>query len=1160
MDKNAIKKFAVWARTELIARVSLKGVEYGITEDNIMDAAADSIHGSVLSGDEKKQRQALIAEINEKGYQQVMEEVAYTWFNRFSALRFMEVNGYLPSHVRVFTDEENNFKPQIITEAIHLDLDGLDMEKVYALKEAEKTEELYKYLLIVQCNALNKILPGMFQKIADYTELLLPDNLLREGSVIQQMIELIPEEDWKDAVQIIGWLYQYYNSEKKDDVFAALKKNVKITKENIPAATQLFTPDWIVRYMVENSLGRLWVEGHPNDELKSQWKYYLEEAEQEPEVLAQLAEIRKEYAALTPDQLKVIDPCSGSGHILAYMFDVLMQIYESYGYTTREAVASIVENNLYGLDIDDRAAQLAYFSVMMKARQYDRRFFSRGIQPHVYAIAESNHVNQFAVDYFCNGDAKLTATMDTIISELHDAKEYGSILTVTPQDWDALYARFAEIKKEIHLAQEAALRELLPLVQTAQALAQKYDAVVTNPPYMGSSGMSAKLSNYVKKNYPDSKSDLFSVFIEKCGQMPKKNGYQAMITQHAWMFLSSFEKLRAKILRTDIVNMAHLGARAFEEIGGEVVQTTSFVVRKSHITDYKGEYCRLIEPTTQQGKEDMFLAGENRYIADQTNFSKIPGSPVAYWLNESFVENYEKYPLVGNVSNVKKGMFTGANDLFFRLWHEPLFSSIDFGVTTKEEVSNAHYVPMNSGGSFRRWYGNRWNIIKFDKKHYDMITANKGHRNPQFYFQKSAVWTKITTGNFSLRISEAGFINNDASMAIYKGSVSLELIAGLLNSKVAQYYLNLVNESLNYTTGNVSSIPYISNNAAEIEKKVNSCIDISRTDWDSFETSWDFQHHPLLCKVPTIAEAFDQWQAECDERFNQLKANEEELNRIFIDIYGLQDELTPDVADKDITVHRIFDTKDDVPESMQGSKYVRTKRDEIVSFISYAVGCMFGRYSLDVDGLAYAGGEWDASKYASFAADKDNIIPICDDEYFGDDIVGRFVDFVETVYGADTRDENLQFIADALGGKGQPKAVIRKYFLNDFYKDHCKMYQKRPIYWLFDSGKKNGFKCLIYMHRYQPDTIARIRTDYVHEQQARYRTAIADREQRIANAAAGERVKLKKELTALQAQDAEIRTYEEKIHHLADQMISIDLDDGVKKNYAIFKDVLAKIK
>ena len=611
MDKNAIKKYAVWARKELIARVTQKAEQYEITEKKTTPADANSIGGRVLTAAEKKQRQALIAKINQDGFEQVMEEVAYTWFNRFTALRFMEVNNYLPSHTRVFTNENGEFKPQILADAIQLNLEDLNMDKVFELKDANKTEELYKYLLITQCNALSGILPRMFQKIEDYTELLLPDYLLREGSVIEQMIALIPEEDWTDQVQIIGWLYQYYNSEKKDDVFAALKKNVKITKENIPAATQLFTPDWIVRYMVENSLGRLWLEGHPDvkeqflpteeeqsayakgnrDPEDTKWHYYLEEAEQEPEVQAQLVEIRKEYAALTPDQLKVIDPCSGSGHILAYMFDVLMKIYESYGYTTREAVASIVENNLYGLDIDERAAQLAYFAVMMKARQYDRRVFSRGIQPHVYAIVESNHVDQFAVDYFCNGDAKLKAAMDTILSDLHDAKEYGSILTVTSQDWPALYDRFAEITEDINMSREAAQRELLPLVQVAEALAQKYDVVVTNPPYMGSSGMSAKLSDFVKKNYSDSKNDLFAVFIERCGQMAKKNGYQAMITQHAWMFLASFEKLRSKLLMVDIVNMVHLGARAFEEIGGEVVQTTLFVMRKSHIAEYKGKYC-----------------------------------------------------------------------------------------------------------------------------------------------------------------------------------------------------------------------------------------------------------------------------------------------------------------------------------------------------------------------------------------------------------------------------------------------------------------------------------------------------------------------------------------------------------------------------------------
>lgn len=1176
MDKSAIKKFAVWARTELIARVSLKGVEYGITKDNIEDANADSVGGKVLTADEKKQRQALIAEIKDKGYKQVMEEVAYTWFNRFSALRFMEVNSYLPSHVRVFTDEENNFKPQIIAEAIHLDLDGLNMEKVYELKEAEKTEELYKYLLIVQCNALNKILPGMFQKIADYTELLLPDNLLREGSVIQQMIELIPEDDWKDAVQIIGWLYQYYNSEKKDDVFAALKKNVKITKENIPAATQLFTPDWIVRYMVENSLGRLWLEGHPDvkeqflpteeeqsayaagnrDPEDTKWHYYLEEAEQEQEVQAQLAEICKEYAALTPDQLKVIDPCSGSGHILAYMFDVLMKIYESYGYTTREAVASIVENNLYGLDIDDRAAQLAYFAVMMKARQYDRRFFSRGIQPHVYAIVESNHVNEFAVDYFCNGDAKLKEAIDIIISELHDAKEYGSILTVTPQDWSALYDRFAEIMEDINISRETALRELLPLVQVAEALAQKYDVVVTNPPYMGGRNMNDKLNSFVKENYTEYKSDFFSAFVIHSSEMTKKNGFCGFFTPYVWMFIQSYEQMRKYLYNyATIETLIQFEYSAFEEA---TVPVCTFVFR-NHRVEKKGKYLRLVD--FRGGMEVQRLktleAIKNHkcgfyYEQNTDDFSKIPDSPVAYWVSNNFMKMFDKGIRLGEIADSKQGMATADNNRFLREWYEIEYRSIYFHAKNLEDAKICGYkwFPYNKGGEFRKWYGNNDYVVDWENDGYEIkhFLDGKGklRSRPQnlTYMCKSSVsWSDITSETNAFRYKPEGHFFDITGMSFFSEKDKLYLLA-LCNTKVVAKILEIIAPTMHCQCGDVANIPVIKddmkrNHIDEIAK-VN--IEISRKDWDSFENSWDFQHHPLLRKVPTITEAFDQWQAECGDRFNQLKANEEELNRIFIDIYGLQDELTPEVEDKDVTVRKADLGRD------------------IRSFISYAVGCMFGRYSLDENGLAYAGGEWDSNKYVSYPADKDNIIPICDDEYFEDDIVGRFVEFVKTVYGEDTLDENLKFIADALGGKWQPKDVIRNYFLNDFYKDHCKIYQKRPIYWLFDSGKKNGFKALVYMHRYQPDTIARIRTDYVHEQQARYRTAITDLEQRIANVSTGERVKLNKKLTNLQAQANEIRTYEEKIHHLADQMISIDLDDGVKKNYAIFQDVLAKIK
>ena len=697
MDKNAIKRYAVWARRELISRVSQKALQYGIAEDNIVPATATSVNGVVLSDEEVRQRKALIEQIRSKGYEQVMEEVAYTWFNRFIALRFMEVNGYLPSHVRVFTDEDNNFKPQILAEAINLELDGFDMERVYALKDANDNDTLFKYLIIVQCNALNPILPGMFQKIDDYTVLLFPDNLLREGSVIQQMIEMIPEEDWKDAVQIIGWLYQYYNSEKKDEVFAALKKNVKITKENIPAATQLFTPDWIVRYMVENSLGRLWLEGHPDakDQLlptqeeqsayaagnrnpeDTKWHYYLEEAEQEPDVQEKLAEIRKEYAALTPEQIKVIDPCCGSGHILAYLFDVLMQIYEVYGYTAREAVRSIVENNIYGLDIDDRAAQLAYFSVMMKARQYDRRFLSRKDeddnpdvpQPHVYSIAESNHLDKYAVEYFVGGDAKLKAAMNTIIKELHDAKEYGSILTVTPQDWSALYHRFDDIKSDIDLSREVAQRELLPLVQVAEALAQKYDVVVTNPPYMAMSNGDSKLDSFVKKNFPTAKADLFACFIQKGNEMLSPGGFNSMVTMQSWMFLSSFVKMRESLLRSrTITNLMHMD----NMVMGIAFGTAVTIFRHGCIKNYRGNYHHIKLQDIHNGFPTEFPVSANRYLqVSSEGFSKMPNCPIAYWASNKMISLFDKGSLADDFISGGRNKTHNDEKYLRMLWEVP---------------------------------------------------------------------------------------------------------------------------------------------------------------------------------------------------------------------------------------------------------------------------------------------------------------------------------------------------------------------------------------------------------------------------------------------------------------------------------------------------------
>ena len=1171
MDKSAIKKFAVWARRELIGRVSQKAMQYGIEKDNIIDAAADSINGNVLTDTQKNQLRALISQINHKGFEEVMEEVAYTWFNRFIALRFMEVNGYLPIRVRVFTDDEKNFKPQIIDEALHLDLDDLDMDKVYEFKNANQTEELYKYLLITQCNALSSVLPGMFQRISDYTELLLPDNLLWEGSVIEQMISLIPEEDWQDAVQIIGWLYQYYNAEKKDEVFAALKKNVKITKENIPAATQLFTPDWIVRYMVENSLGRLWVEGHPNDELNSGWKYYLEEAEQEPEVQAQLAEIRKEYATMNPKQIKCIDPCCGSGHILAYLFDVLVQIYESYGYTTREAVESIVKNNLYGLDIDDRAAQLAYFAVMMKARQYDRRFFSRQIQPNVYAIQESNDIDKYALDYFCNGDAKLKAAMDSIVKEMQDAKEYGSILNITPVDFVSLYARFDEVRDDISMRKETVLNDLLPLVQVTEVLAQKYDVVITNPPYMGSSNMGSALSELIKELYPNTKIDLSTVFMEKNLSMCKSLGFVSMINIPVWMNLAGCQKFRIDLIENrTFVNMLHFGRGVF----GSDFGSTAFIFTRKHIPEFKGRYRRLF---LQQGavdsveqKEKWFFDGIGEYIVKQSNFEQIPGGVFAYQVSERICNHFALDMTLSKYGTAKQGLITGNNDAFMRFWFEVSFMNMQTNCPNREYTlhNETRWYPYNKGGEYRKWFGNCWYVVDWSNdgyriQHYydDKGKLRSRPQNMAFYFKEGLTWTALTAGKFSMRYSPNGFLF-DAMGPVYfpEKKENLNYILGLLNSKLGVLFLRILCPNLKFDQKPLESVPLIvdERKKGNVNGLVKDCIIGGKKDWDSFETSWDFQIHPLVRLKDSmkftvtdrdnkkesyfLQGAYRAWENECEERFNQLKANEEELNRIFIDIYGLQDELTPEVEDKDVTVRK-----------------ADLQRD-IKSLISYAVGCMFGRYSLDVEGLAYAGGDWDDSKYTTYPADKDNIIPICDDEYFDDDMVGRFVKFIETVYGSDTLEENLKFIADALGGKGQPREVIRSYFLNDFYADHCKIYQKRPIYWLFDSGKKNGFKALIYMHRYQPDTIARIRTDYVHEQQSRYRTAIADMENRIATASTSERVKLNKALNRLKDQDAELRTYEEKIHHLADQMIAIDLDDGVKVNYAKFQDVLAKIK
>ena len=1201
MNKTAIKNFAIWARNKLITDIQYRAGLMGITVDGIKDPLPQSTgtmefydigtsEPYAISGDAIPQRKKLVEIIRRKekdsnyatAYKYILEEVAYTWFNRLIAIRFMEVNDYLPSHIRVLSSESGKIEPDLVTTPFDAELafTPAEEETVLRLKTENKLDELFRLLFIKQCNALNEILPALFEKTNDYTELLLNLSVVDQEGVVYHLTHDIPEQDFdithpdedgkiQGQVEIIGWLYQYYNTEPKNAAFA---KNGKITKEEIPAVTQLFTPDWIVRYMVENSLGRIFIDKRKEqgvyadgrgleemswDEVEAKrisneeeiaeqmgWKYYLPEAAQTKEVRQQLDEIQKQSEYKDVRDIKVIDPCMGSGHILVYAFDVLMQMYENDGYSQRDAAQCILENNLYGLEIDERAAQLAYFAVMMKARQYDRRIFSRGIQPHVYAIAESNDIDAYTRDYFANNDPKLKAALNSIINDLRDAKEYGSILTVAPVDFAALYARVEEVQNDISLHREAALATILPLILVAEVMAQQYDVVVTNPPYMGSSNMDARLSEFVKKHYPDSKSDLFAVFIERCGQMTGKNRYQAMITQHAWMFLSSFEKLRAKLLLKDTVNMAHLGPRAFEEIGGEVVQTTSFVLRNSHIADYKGTYCRLIEPTTQQGKEEMFLAGENRYTAQQSNFSKIPGSPVAYWVSGSFIQAFVNGVSLNSIAPTRKGMFTGDNDKWLKFWHEIDYRDLFF----KQK-------PYNKGGEFRRWYGNHEYVINWNNNGQSVINfKGSGNINTTLYFRPCITWSLVATYKPSFRgIFDNDHVMGDAGPIAAAKENDILYLLGLLNTKFVAEVAALIAPTINFSNGVAGDIPVLFDNLnrPKIEALAQENVKISQADWDSYETSWDFQRHPLIRSVSRLTDAYAAWKDECEQRFLQLKTNEEELNRIFIVIYGLQDELTPDVADKDVTVHRVFDTKDDVPQSMQGSNYVRTKRDEIVSLLSYAVGCMFGRYSVDVDGLAYAGGDWDDGKYKTFLPDRDGILPITDEEYLEDDIISRLCDWLKAAYGADTLEENLDFIAGALGGKGNSsREIIRNYFLKDFFKDHCKTYQKRPIYWLFDSGKQNGFKALIYLHRYTPDTIGNLRVDYLHKMQRVYESEINRMQDMIDHSTNAREVAAStKRKEKLQKQLKECRDYDEMIAHLALSRIELDLDDGVKVNY-----------
>lgn len=1201
MDKPAIKKFAIWARNKLIADTKYRAGLVGVTETTVAEPLPQSNETVQffdvglpqpyrIEGEAVTQRQRFVAELNKEtakqgsytaAYQTVVDKVAYTWFNRLIAVRYMEVNDLLPSRTRVLSSADGRAEPQIVTSPFDavLDYTPAEQQQIVTLKNDNKLDEAFRLLFLKQCVALGDCLPRLFEQVDDYMPLLLALSFTDKDGVVCHLVNDIPESDWQDAVQIVGWLYQYYNTEPKEQVFANLKKNIKISKENIPAATQLFTPDWIVRYMVENSLGRLWSEGHPDFD-KSEWKYYLDEAPQEPQVAQQLAELRKGYAALTPEDIKCIDPCMGSGHILAYLFDVLMQIYRSAGYTDRDAAASIVEHNLYGLDIDDRAAQMAYFVVMMKGCQYDSRFLRRHLNPHVYAIQESNGINRNQLKSFGNGlsdfernEARLQ--LEGLLDTLTNAKEYGSILNMENYNWDLLRSCADAAGEDAQLSMDSfgladTVAQLIQLIDIGEALGQKYDVVVTNPPYMNNSSMNKKLDTWIKKNYPECKTDIYAVFINKCMGVARKNGFVAMVTQHSWMFLTRFEEFRKKVVsESTIINMMHLGARAFGEIGGEVVQTTSFIIRITPM-NYKAEYLRLVDYQSEAEKESSIFTCP-RYQLQQSEYYKIPELLFAYWLSENVIDSFGKLGSINDFANAKVGLQTSDNNRFLRLWFEPSNNKIGFGCASRTEAkkSSKKWFPYNKGGSFRKWYGNNDFLVNWENdgkeiRDYNAFlnssrASNIGIANTEYYFQEGMTWSALTSGIISLRYVPNGYIfDSKGSSCFAKDNGDTLPILGYLNSKVAMKFLDVIAPTLDFGPGAVSRVPFMhEKNPQKTIEYVERCIDTCKSDWDSFETSWDFAEHPLVKWSHQLRDAtsigatmayyyhgerpevscpvelcYLLWQGECNDRFAKLKANEEELNRIFIDIYGLQDELTPEVEDKDVTV-----------------RHADLGRD-IRSLISYAVGCIFGRYSLDKPGLAYAGGDWNPDQYHTFLPDADNVIPITDEEYFTDDLTGLFVAWVKKVFGAGSLEDNLAFIAKALGTKGtSPRAVIRNYFLNGFYADHVKIYQKRPIYWLYDSGKQNGFKALIYMHRYNADTSGLVRADYLYKMEQVYESEITRMDDAIANGANREVAQATKRKEKLVKQLKECKDYDDRLGHIALARIPIDLDDGVKDNY-----------
>lgn len=1175
MNKTAIKNFAVWARRKLISDITYKAGMIGITESGIADPLPQSSgdlqffdigtkNYAEVSGIEIKQRNALVNAIKAKerssnyktAFQNVIEEVAYTWFNRLIAVRFMEVNDYLPSRVRVLSSENPaKNEPDFVTNPFDTDLEftPYEQDRVLQLKDENKLDELFRMLFIKQCNKFNEILPELFEKTDDYSELLLTISFTDKDGVVYHLVHDISEDDFnvskEGQVEIIGWMYQYYISEKHDEIINIYKGTVK--KDDIPAATQLFTTDWVVRYMVDNSLGRYWIERNPESTLAEKLDFFVTPKD---------GKINYVNEKVQPQDLTFFDPCMGSGHILVYAFDVLMEIYRECGYSDRDAAMNIVQFNLHGLDIDKRAYQLAYFAVMMKARSYNRRALTQGVWNNVAAIEESNELGTFD----CPGitiDKEHQKIGEYLFDVFKHAKEIGSLQTVESKD----YKSFAEYilnlnngAEQIDIFSSAWMTNTVPavlkLVKQASILSKKYAVVCTNPPYMGK--LESHLKDFVVDRYKAYSGDLFSVFMYRNFGFCKADGYSAFMTPFVWMFIKTYEVLREYIITNkSLVSLIQMEYSAFEEA---TVPICSFVLKNGHdnnrglffrLSDFKGgmevQKNKVLE--AQQNKDCGYF-----YEAEQSDFAKISGTPIAYWVSKSFIEAINTAVPLEKEAYSFQGMITGDNNYFLRFWHEVAKSKMKTDIpNVQKDLFDNVWVPYNKGGGFRRWYGNNEYLLRWVNKGKTLTRART--ENVGYYFREGVTWSFITSGTFSARYFPQGALWDVAGSSIFATKrLDIKYICALMNSKVAQLFFDITNPTINYQVMNIISLPYLRNEYEnEICDHADECIRIAKKDWDSFETSWDFVRHPLvpssrdkqeqqesqfaetrMSKFGLLSWHYTNWESECQTRFLQLKQNEEKLNDIFINLYGVQEELTATVEDKDVSVSH--------PDLQR----------EIKGLISYAVGCIFGRYSLDVDGLVYAGGEWDSSKYSTFIPDADNCIPVTDEDYLEDDIVGRFVQFIKVVFGEKTLEENLDFIANALGNKGNTsRETIRNYFLNDFIKDHIKMYQKRPIYWLFDSGKQNGFKGLVYMHRWNADTVGNLRVEYLHRMQRVYEKEIERMQDTIDHTQGRDQTAAQKRKEKLVKQLKEAKDYDAKIAHIALARVEIDLDDGVKVNY-----------